>query len=285
MKHLKTFFYGMNITFTILMQGAPVVQPLIVFFTYVKLGNSLDAATAFTTIALFNVLRFPFGQMPGALTQYNTTSVSAKRIKDFLLADELAGYVKHTTAAAVDSSSESDNKDSGNKNEYVITLTDVSATWLPVPLVPEETLSEPMSIGSDVKPNSIPQSKETEMHVTQSNSEEKETFRSGMTLKNVNVNIKKGEVVAIVGSVGAGKSSFLATVLGELNLIHGDIACVADSIAYCDQQPWIQHATVRDNILFGRPFVEKQFDDAIYSANLEDDLVTLPGGVNTGTVM
>lgn len=105
-------------------------------------------------------------------------------------------------------------------------------------------------------------------------------YRSKYTLIDINLNIKRGELVAVIGAVGCGKSSLLSTLLGEMNLQSG-LVRVAGSIAYCDQRPWILNATVKDNILFGLDYDEARFDVAIHAASLEDDIKVLPGGVLT----
>ena len=55
---LRQLAYIVAVGFTLIMMSAPLVQPILIFFVYVKLGNQLDAARAFTTLSLFNVLAF-----------------------------------------------------------------------------------------------------------------------------------------------------------------------------------------------------------------------------------
>jgi hypothetical protein len=68
---LKRLAYVVASGFTLVLMSAPIVQPILIFFTYIKLGNVLDAATAFTTISLFNVMQFPFAFLPMGLGQYS----------------------------------------------------------------------------------------------------------------------------------------------------------------------------------------------------------------------
>ena len=61
--------YIIAVGFTLILMAAPVIQPVLIFYTYIKKGDSLTAATAFTTIALFNLMQFPFAFLPmGART-------------------------------------------------------------------------------------------------------------------------------------------------------------------------------------------------------------------------
>jgi ABC-type multidrug transport system fused ATPase/permease subunit len=108
----------------------------------------------------------------------------------------------------------------------------------------------------------------------------RENDRSLHTLVDLNFTIQTGELVAVVGNVGCGKSSLLSGLLGELILSRGNVR-VCGRIAYCDQRPWILNDTVQGNVLFGLPYDEARFDAALHAANLEEDLLVLPGGVNT----
>ena len=56
--------------------------------------------------------------------------------------------------------------------------------------------------------------------------------------------VSKGELVAVVGSVGTGKSSLLSALLGEMELVGGKIN-TQGTVAYVPQQAWMQNATLR----------------------------------------
>ncbi|KAA8549166.1 hypothetical protein F0562_000850 [Nyssa sinensis] len=71
-------------------------------------------------------------------------------------------------------------------------------------------------------------------------------------VKNLNLEIRKGELAAIVGTVGSGKSSFLASILGEMHKMSGKVR-VCGTTAYVAQTSWIQNGTIQENILFGLP--------------------------------
>jgi ABC-type polysaccharide/polyol phosphate transport system ATPase subunit len=58
------------------------------------------------------------------------------------------------------------------------------------------------------------------------------------TLEDISLSVKKGELIAVVGRVGAGKSSLLSAVLGEMNKLDGQVT-VRGTVAYTAQQPWI----------------------------------------------
>jgi len=89
--------------------------------------------------------------------------------------------------------------------------------------------------------------------------------------------VKPGQVVAVVGRVGAGKSSILQAALSRMRASAGTVA-VGGNVAYVPQSPWVQNLSVRDNILFGLPYHEGRYRAAIHACALELDLEILPGG-------
>jgi ABC-type multidrug transport system fused ATPase/permease subunit len=75
------------------------------------------------------------------------------------------------------------------------------------------------------------------------------------TLSNLNVQLKSGTLTAVIGPVGCGKTSLLVGILGDMPRLKGRVV-VRGEVVYCAQEPWIQNLTLKDNILFGRPFDE-----------------------------
>ncbi|XP_048247829.1 multidrug resistance-associated protein 1-like isoform X2 [Haliotis rufescens] len=100
------------------------------------------------------------------------------------------------------------------------------------------------------------------------------------TLKNVNLDIPDGKLVAVVGQVGAGKSSLISAFLGEMEKLQGSVT-LKSSIAYVPQQAWIQNATLKDNILFGKNCDSHRYKKIIDACALQPDLDILTGGDQT----
>lgn len=101
-----------------------------------------------------------------------------------------------------------------------------------------------------------------------------------LTLKNINLAVKKGSLTAVVGVVGSGKSSLISALLGEMEKHSGDVN-VDGSIAYVSQLPWIQNTTLMDNVLFGRKLNKEIYDKVIHACALVSDLAMLPAGDQT----
>ncbi|XP_060178683.1 ABC transporter C family member 14-like [Lycium barbarum] len=99
-------------------------------------------------------------------------------------------------------------------------------------------------------------------------------------LKNINFEIRKGELAAVVGTVGSGKSSLLASVLGEMHKLSGQVT-VCGSTAYVAQTSWIQNGTIQENILFGMPMNGDRYKEVIRVCCLEKDLEMMEFGDQT----
>eukprot|EP00058_Branchiostoma_floridae_P007841 XP_002593329.1 hypothetical protein BRAFLDRAFT_119583 [Branchiostoma floridae] len=97
------------------------------------------------------------------------------------------------------------------------------------------------------------------------------------TLKDINLQLKPGQLLAVIGPVGSGKSSLLSAVLKELPVMSGEVK-VHGKVGYASQQPWVFSGTVRQNILFGRPYKEDVYNEVIQVCALEKDLELLPHG-------
>lgn len=101
-------------------------------------------------------------------------------------------------------------------------------------------------------------------------------------LSNINLKIKTGKLIAIVGQVGSGKSSLLFALLGEMHKYKGSVLFNEKlKIAYIAQQAWIQNLTVRDNIIFGYDFDENRYKTVIKACELESDLKMFDHGDQT----
>lgn len=99
-------------------------------------------------------------------------------------------------------------------------------------------------------------------------------------MKDINVSLKVKTLTAVVGTVGAGKSSLLSALLGEMVKKTGKVNTYG-TIAYVPQQAWIQNATLMDNILFGNSFDKERYEKIINACALKSDFDILPGGDQT----
>ncbi|KAL6034547.1 hypothetical protein STEG23_034985, partial [Scotinomys teguina] len=96
-------------------------------------------------------------------------------------------------------------------------------------------------------------------------------FLGEPVLKNINFKIEKGEMLAITGSTGAGKTSLLMMILGELEASEGKIKH-SGRISFCSQFSWIMPGTIKENIIFGISYDEYRYKSIIEACQLQEDI-------------
>uniref|UniRef100_A0A7M4F2I2 Multidrug resistance-associated protein 1-like n=1 Tax=Crocodylus porosus TaxID=8502 RepID=A0A7M4F2I2_CROPO len=106
------------------------------------------------------------------------------------------------------------------------------------------------------------------------------TNYSEIATRHLNVRIPEGALVAVVGQVGSGKSSFLSAILGEMEKLEGTVQR-RGSVAYVSQQAWIQNSILQENILFGSGLNKPYYERVLEACALLPDLEQLPNGDQT----
>lgn len=209
----------------------PIFATLFTFITFALSNHALDAATIFSSLALFNSLRTPLNWLPVAIGQVIDALASVRRIEDFLKAEE------HEEQAVWDL-----------KMAAAVELRNASFTW-------ERGLSAEKAVAS----------------------ESASASQSVFQLHGLDLTVQRNELLAVVGTVGSGKTSLLAALAGEMRRTGGTMVLGA-SRAFCPQYAWIQNATVRDNIVFGQPFDSDWYHEVVDACALRADFRSLPAG-------
>ncbi|KAJ8030662.1 Multidrug resistance-associated protein 4 [Holothuria leucospilota] len=100
---------------------------------------------------------------------------------------------------------------------------------------------------------------------------------NGLVLDDISFSVQRGELLAIVGPVGCGKSSLLMALLEELPSKTGE-SYLDGKVAYASQQPWLFSGTFQQNIIFAEPFNKKNYWEAVSVCALNRDIANLPEG-------
>ena len=220
---------------------APSLVAAVTLGVYGLLGNVLNPTKVFTSLALFNQLRFPLIFLPMLFNTLAEGKVSLNRLTSFLQTEEVQSYVE--------------SKEDGN---YQIRVENGMFSWT------NSNSSTP-----------IPTTENTATNVSSVNEADNGEQRG--KLVDVNLTVKKGELIAIVGPTGSGKSTLLNALLGELNKENGTVNVVG-KVAYVSQSSWIPNDSLRNVILFGRPMDPKRYQEVLKCSGLERDLKLLENG-------
>ncbi|XP_078182457.1 multidrug resistance-associated protein 5 [Carex rostrata] len=103
---------------------------------------------------------------------------------------------------------------------------------------------------------------------------------SSSNLTGIQLVVQRGMRVAVCGAVGAGKSSFLSCILGEMPKVSGHVK-ISGSIAYVPQSAWILSGNIETNILFGSPMDREKYNSVLHACSLLKDLELFSHGDQT----
>ncbi|XP_021464331.1 multidrug resistance-associated protein 4 isoform X3 [Oncorhynchus mykiss] len=200
--------------------AASKIIVFITFTVYVLLGNTISASRVFVAVSLYSAVRLTVTLFfPSAIEKLSETRISVRRIKNFLLLDEIVksehGFLQE------------------EKQEPNVEIQDLICYW--------------------------------------------DTSQDAPSLQNLSLTVKSEQLVAVIGPVGAGKSSLLSAILGELPHDKG-VLKVKGQLTYASQQPWVFPGTIRSNILFGKALHPQKYEKVLRACALKRDMELLPDG-------
>ncbi|GBG31509.1 ABC transporter, putative [Hondaea fermentalgiana] len=300
----ELYLFALVITVLII---TPTTASMSTFVTYGATGHILTAADTFSALAFFNVLRFPLMQISQALMMGAQTFVATERLFRFIFLSQRPNDDGEHGAVPGARSSQSVPSKSGpsattsfvsggssggakGTGQGIGTQADMRTSKVEG-VDPASALDLP-NVSVDVKDDgdSATSTALIEMHDASFSwtSQSPTGLEASATvaaeqpqdqlevIRDVSLQILPGQLTAIVGPVGGGKSSLVSAILGELALVSGSQRRKDNiSIAYCSQAPWIFNATVEENITFGKPFEEQRFRDVLQACCLWSDLEQL----------
>jgi ABC-type multidrug transport system fused ATPase/permease subunit len=120
------------------------------------------------------------------------------------------------------------------------------------------------------------------------------TTENDFKLRDLSIDFKVGKLNVVIGPTGAGKTSLLLALLGEMTLTSGNVFLpgiiprdelevdpqtgLTESVAYCSQAAWLLNDTIKNNITFGSPLNEDRYKKVIEACGLTRDLEILSAG-------
>lgn len=237
-----SFLYDVVLMFIWIL--GPVGLSAVSLTVYALIHGGLTASVAFTAMSVFGSLEMSLAILPEIISNGLEAKVSADRIDIYMSAAE---KVVNTVPAET------------------IAFENASVAW--------PTEQEPGS----------------------------EDGEDRFTLRDMSLNFPDKGLSVVSGRTGSGKSLLLASILGECEVLEGTVKVpvpppikarfdhlatsanwtIDSAIAYVAQIPWIENATIRENILFGLPYNEERYRKVLFACALEKDLEMLPDGERT----
>ncbi|TFY53857.1 hypothetical protein EVG20_g9943 [Dentipellis fragilis] len=280
-----------SVMFSSLWVLAPIFVSVISFFAYVVQGKELTVSTAFTAIALFNMVRAPLNVIPAWAIQILQSGVALNRIATYLGEDEVDEQVSSLKRAR---SAPSDDVGKG------FGIQGGTFKWNEVEEKETDKDKKDKKDTKDTKTNGS--STEVNAEADIEANADADTVNVGdavgeagdhrFELRDVTVMFPDGQLSVITGPTASGKTALLMALLGELTTLKGKIIMAKDpstvdeyglahTISYAAQSPWLRHQSIRDNILFGCPYDEERYKSVIECCALNPDLDILEDGDET----
>ena len=258
----------------------PIFASMLSFITYSLSQHVLDPAPIFSSLALFNSLRLPLNLLPLVIGQVIDAMSSIERIQEFLLAEEVDDQVEWD-----------------KENENAIVIKNADFTWERTPTQDPDKVPGKGPRGKKELKAANKAAKEAEKKAKRESKLSSKRNSAGtidangadstdtlteeqqepFSVKGIDVTIGRNELVAVIGSVGSGKSSLLAALAGDMRKTTGGVMMGAMR-AFCPQYAWIQNTTAKDNITFGQEFKQDWYEQVVEACALKPDFEMLPNG-------
>jgi ABC-type multidrug transport system fused ATPase/permease subunit len=229
---------------------------LVAFWHYAVIrGEPLTPSIAFTSIIVFNELKFALNALPETFINMLQSFVSLRRIEKYLNSSE----VNQVPILA--------------EQPKTIALQSCTITW------PQDRSGG--SNASSLAPSAA------------------STPRHKFLLVDLTLNFPQGELSLICGKLGSGKTLLLLSLLGEADVLTGQLICprsppdslamyakvsegekwvIEGMCAYVPQAAWLRNASIKDNILFNLPYDEERYQQTLEACALISDLDILEDG-------
>ena len=297
----------------------PKLMGIVTFFMYAAFNGVPSMGIVFATINVFDIMSTPLRTFPWYISAIIDAFVSGKRIQNFLETEEIPKTynlkeenLETETALEINGcdftwddfiKDEERNLEEEKINSSVIEQN--SKSDLSSPLLEndrsksqdksdnEEIMSRP-SMSEDMGDNlrlmsKVKRGMSDSFSTSENNKEESKeegTETCMLPLRDINLKVKKGEFVFIVGEIGSGKSSLLQAIIGDLKMrpsnensdTDTDLIKKSGKFAYVEQHPWIQNGTIMNNVLYMKEYDEKIYKEALKICELEEDIAILPAG-------
>uniref|UniRef100_A0A8C1ZV06 ATP-binding cassette sub-family C member 5 n=1 Tax=Cyprinus carpio TaxID=7962 RepID=A0A8C1ZV06_CYPCA len=248
-----------------------VIASVCTFTLHMALGYDLTAAQAFTVVAVFNSMTFALKVTPLAVRALSEGSVAVKRFQKLFMMEDRELISNKT-------------EDPYNAVEFK----DATLAW-------EKTCGSPGKKSRAQQKRGgmrrVLRREKLSLYITAEDSKGKSEEANAehllthmdirpplhKTLHRIDLCIRKGALLGVCGGVGSGKSSLLSALLGQMTLLGGSVAVNGD-FAYVAQQAWILNDSLRENILFGKKYIEEKYNAVLEACCLFPDIIELPYG-------
>ncbi|RLN91298.1 hypothetical protein BBJ28_00024128, partial [Nothophytophthora sp. Chile5] len=259
-------FHVYQVGNTVMLFLTPAFLAGVTLGVYVLIRHTITLIEAFTLIAMVNICRSSATVLPQAIAALSQAKIAYNRIDAYLASDEfdvkplLTAHATTGQQPPVGSISVRDGQFEWLRPASSAAGVVIVSPEIPSPLSADERKCSSSKFSEEAAPL--------------------DSATSGFRLEGVNLEVDAGSLVMVVGTVGAGKSSLLSAMLGEMTLTSGHMT-LSGGVAYVSQEAWIRNLSLRENILFESPFDADRYEQVLEATQLGMDLAALPDGDQT----
>ena len=248
----RKFYYLQMLVNWLFVSFTPFMMLSATLAAYIFLVGGEFTEKAFVIILVFKIMNAPIIGIPSLIAYFILARNSLRRVSNFLSEKELERYVSRDY-----------------DDRMALTIEKAKFVWKK----DEEDEIEVESDDSDEEDSNTEETGSSEI--------EKKPFE----LNDIELEVGKGEFIAVIGMVGSGKSSLMSAILGEMHLVEDDSGekgrvniSAEQDICYVPQQAWIQNDSFKGNILFSKPFNREKYEQVLDACCLEADLKQFEAG-------
>ncbi|XP_037339056.2 ATP-binding cassette sub-family C member 12-like isoform X2 [Pungitius pungitius] len=181
-KKLQTLLFIQNANSS-LTSIIPIIATVVTFIVHTSLGFKLNMADAFTTVAIFNSMRFSLALMPLSVRHVADANVAISRLRKIMLIQNPEPYLIRRSGT-----------------DSAVVMENATLSWnKPVNLPDSPTITDDGETSQDGRTDTLP------------------------TLRNISFTLPKGKLLGICGNVGSGKTSLISGILEQMHRLHGSV--------------------------------------------------------------
>eukprot|EP00930_Biecheleria_cincta_P056839 TRINITY_DN42872_c0_g1_i1.p1 TRINITY_DN42872_c0_g1~~TRINITY_DN42872_c0_g1_i1.p1 ORF type:complete len:1394 (+),score=210.79 TRINITY_DN42872_c0_g1_i1:230-4411(+) len=272
---------GLNMLFGFVV---PSLAALVVFGTHVALGGKVSPSIVFPVLGMLKMVQLVMVVLPQFVSGLADFKVAHERVKRFLI-------------LAFQDPWSSDSRFGNTPDGLAIQLQSASFAWR---ITEDQKQLKRMIAKGKGKGKGAGKCDGKDVESTSTGDKSNGTGKDGrkeagnesqckvednLELRDINLAVPEGGLCIILGPVGSGKTSLLQAILGEMRMSESSQGSCRIreglQVRLCGQEPWIQSANLRDNVLYNREFDEAAYYAAVSAAQLSVDIESLPQGDQT----
>ncbi|KAK7729787.1 hypothetical protein SLS53_009203 [Cytospora paraplurivora] len=256
---------------------APTIAAVLAIVCYGATQGGLKADVIFSSLTFFMLLRTPLQALPTSLSAIADARAALERLTAFMLASDEGAPIPPKFVGGSTSAQQNEGNDPDQNmvaieeaifayhdDESLLDDSSETSTQKSTDIAMEKVQNEKQQAGA--KDQVVTTPLENQPHQVQ-------------RLYIDSLMIKRNQLVCVVGPVASGKSSIFRALMGDMQPIQERNCQVnTHSLAYAPQSAWLLSETVRENIIFGRPYDQAWYEQVLTRCCLHRDLERLPEG-------